>query len=234
MAALCTSVSLCGSAPPSVLVFSLDVFGRGSRSELRRNGIALCWSAGGGAELMHKMRPHRGYWIVGCCVPAHSLHSAARLQLSALFIVSTCHYTCICWPSALCCGFTTCCPKDELQTLSEGALIGCTHSPYVRELIVSLSIMHISHSCYCAMLWNGIVSCLLLLLLFIFLHRSVQMDKMQPNRIKITDLNPHLTCPLCSGYLVDATTIVECLHSCESSPTYMHCVFTKLLLMVWL
>ncbi|XP_030001365.1 polycomb group RING finger protein 2 [Sphaeramia orbicularis] len=39
------------------------------------------------------------------------------------------------------------------------------------------------------------------------------MDKMQPNRIKITDLNPHLTCPLCAGYLVDATTIVECLHS---------------------
>ncbi|XP_061584813.1 polycomb group RING finger protein 2-like [Cololabis saira] len=39
------------------------------------------------------------------------------------------------------------------------------------------------------------------------------MDKMQPNRIKITDLNPHLTCPLCAGYLIDATTIVECLHS---------------------
>ncbi|XP_054634950.1 polycomb group RING finger protein 2-like isoform X2 [Dunckerocampus dactyliophorus] len=39
------------------------------------------------------------------------------------------------------------------------------------------------------------------------------MDKMQPNRIKITDLNLHLTCPLCAGYLVDATTIVECLHS---------------------
>uniref|UniRef100_A0A8C5FYQ3 RING-type domain-containing protein n=1 Tax=Gouania willdenowi TaxID=441366 RepID=A0A8C5FYQ3_GOUWI len=34
-----------------------------------------------------------------------------------------------------------------------------------------------------------------------------------PNRIKITELNPHLTCPLCAGYLVDATTIVECLHS---------------------
>ncbi|KAM9313943.1 polycomb complex protein BMI-1-like [Pholidichthys leucotaenia] len=39
------------------------------------------------------------------------------------------------------------------------------------------------------------------------------MDAMQPNRIKITDLNPHLTCPLCAGYLIDATTIVECLHS---------------------
>uniref|UniRef100_A0A1A8GGR5 Polycomb group ring finger 2 n=1 Tax=Nothobranchius korthausae TaxID=1143690 RepID=A0A1A8GGR5_9TELE len=39
------------------------------------------------------------------------------------------------------------------------------------------------------------------------------MEKMQPNRVKITDLNPLLTCPLCAGYLIDATTIVECLHS---------------------
>ncbi|CAG5945050.1 unnamed protein product [Menidia menidia] len=46
---------------------------------------------------------------------------------------------------------------------------------------------------------------------------SVQMEKMQPNRVKITDLNAHLTCPLCAGYLIDATTIVECLHSCKSA-----------------
>ncbi|XP_040496655.1 polycomb group RING finger protein 2 isoform X2 [Ursus maritimus] len=32
-------------------------------------------------------------------------------------------------------------------------------------------------------------------------------------RIKITELNPHLMCALCGGYFVDATTIVECLHS---------------------
>ncbi|XP_006010900.1 polycomb group RING finger protein 2 [Latimeria chalumnae] len=32
-------------------------------------------------------------------------------------------------------------------------------------------------------------------------------------RIKITELNPHLTCALCAGYFIDATTIVECLHS---------------------
>lgn len=35
----------------------------------------------------------------------------------------------------------------------------------------------------------------------------------RPTRLKITDLNPHLTCILCGGYLVDATTIIECLHS---------------------
>uniref|UniRef100_A0A3P8XZ50 RING-type domain-containing protein n=1 Tax=Esox lucius TaxID=8010 RepID=A0A3P8XZ50_ESOLU len=39
------------------------------------------------------------------------------------------------------------------------------------------------------------------------------MDKMQPSRIKITELNPNLICPLCVGYFIDATTIVECLHS---------------------
>ncbi|PWA29354.1 hypothetical protein CCH79_00014031 [Gambusia affinis] len=49
---------------------------------------------------------------------------------------------------------------------------------------------------------------------------------MQPNRVKITDLNPLLTCPLCAGYLIDATTIVECLHSCKfpliKALSYLH------------
>ncbi|PSN43935.1 hypothetical protein C0J52_03775 [Blattella germanica] len=35
----------------------------------------------------------------------------------------------------------------------------------------------------------------------------------KPRRLKITDLNPHLLCVLCGGYYVDATTIIECLHS---------------------
>lgn len=30
----------------------------------------------------------------------------------------------------------------------------------------------------------------------------------------IKELNEHIVCPLCRGYLVDATTLVECLHSC--------------------
>ncbi|XP_064214617.1 polycomb group protein Psc isoform X2 [Tribolium castaneum] len=34
---------------------------------------------------------------------------------------------------------------------------------------------------------------------------------------QITDLNQHLICKLCKGYFVDATTIIECLHSfCRS------------------
>ncbi|XP_050044534.2 uncharacterized protein [Dermacentor andersoni] len=32
-------------------------------------------------------------------------------------------------------------------------------------------------------------------------------------RKKLVELNPHLTCVLCGGYFVDATTIIECLHS---------------------
>lgn len=45
----------------------------------------------------------------------------------------------------------------------------------------------------------------------------------------LQDLNPHLLCVLCGGYLVDATTIVECLHSfCRSCivkylQTSFHC-----------
>ena len=46
---------------------------------------------------------------------------------------------------------------------------------------------------------------------------------MQPQtttRLKLTDINEHLLCVLCGGYLVDATTIVECLHSCKYSDVY--------------
>ncbi|XP_066995031.2 protein suppressor 2 of zeste isoform X2 [Anabrus simplex] len=42
---------------------------------------------------------------------------------------------------------------------------------------------------------------------------------MMPNkgRLRLTDVNPYLMCVLCGGYLIDATTIVECLHSfCRS------------------
>lgn len=38
-------------------------------------------------------------------------------------------------------------------------------------------------------------------------------DIPRTRRIKIIDLNPHLMCVLCGGYYIDATTIIECLHS---------------------
>lgn len=38
-----------------------------------------------------------------------------------------------------------------------------------------------------------------------------------PQRTLIGEVNEHITCPLCHGYYIDATTIVECLHSfCRS------------------
>ncbi|XP_054713967.1 polycomb group protein Psc-like [Uloborus diversus] len=36
---------------------------------------------------------------------------------------------------------------------------------------------------------------------------------LKSKRLKVTDLNPHLSCILCGGYFIDATTITECLHS---------------------
>ncbi|EEB12607.1 polycomb complex protein bmi-1, putative [Pediculus humanus corporis] len=44
------------------------------------------------------------------------------------------------------------------------------------------------------------------------------MDKLNSiHKLKLLDLNPHLMCVLCGGYYIDATTIVECLHSfCRS------------------
>ncbi|KAK2506090.1 hypothetical protein MC885_004717 [Smutsia gigantea] len=37
---------------------------------------------------------------------------------------------------------------------------------------------------------------------------------MLTRKIKLWDINAHITCRLCSGYLIDATTVTECLHTC--------------------
>lgn len=31
----------------------------------------------------------------------------------------------------------------------------------------------------------------------------------------ISELNGCITCKLCKGYFIDATTIIECLHTCK-------------------
>ncbi|KAI3421058.1 Polycomb group RING finger protein 3 [Globodera pallida] len=37
------------------------------------------------------------------------------------------------------------------------------------------------------------------------------------NVIKLSSLNPYIMCPLCNGYLVEATTVIDCLHTfCKS------------------
>ncbi|XP_036431634.1 polycomb group RING finger protein 3 isoform X1 [Colossoma macropomum] len=41
--------------------------------------------------------------------------------------------------------------------------------------------------------------------------------EMLTRKIKLWDINAHITCRLCEGYLIDATTVTECLHTfCRS------------------
>ncbi|KAG2466799.1 DGKQ kinase, partial [Polypterus senegalus] len=40
---------------------------------------------------------------------------------------------------------------------------------------------------------------------------------MLTRKIKLWDINAHITCRLCEGYLIDATTVTECLHTYLSS-----------------
>lgn len=37
-------------------------------------------------------------------------------------------------------------------------------------------------------------------------------------RIKLHTLNKHITCEICKGYFIDATTVTECLHTCKLGP----------------
>ena len=46
-------------------------------------------------------------------------------------------------------------------------------------------------------------------------------------RCRIYDMNEHLLCALCSGYLVDATAIIECLHTCKSAVLYVTAASAK-------
>lgn len=38
--------------------------------------------------------------------------------------------------------------------------------------------------------------------------------KQQP-KLLLKSINVSITCNLCEGYLIDATTLIECLHSCK-------------------
>ncbi|KAI4895871.1 hypothetical protein NFI96_034291 [Prochilodus magdalenae] len=45
----------------------------------------------------------------------------------------------------------------------------------------------------------------------------LQNPEMLTRKIKLWDINAHITCRLCEGYLIDATTVTECLHTfCRS------------------
>ncbi|XP_043521769.1 polycomb group protein Psc-like isoform X3 [Frieseomelitta varia] len=42
---------------------------------------------------------------------------------------------------------------------------------------------------------------------------NTTMEAKEREKPLVKDLNEHIVCPLCRGYLIDATTLVECLHS---------------------
>lgn len=44
---------------------------------------------------------------------------------------------------------------------------------------------------------------------------DLQLAAMKHRPILLSSMNAHIICGLCFGYLIDATTIVECLHSCK-------------------
>ncbi|KAK9872065.1 hypothetical protein WA026_015313 [Henosepilachna vigintioctopunctata] len=46
---------------------------------------------------------------------------------------------------------------------------------------------------------------------------ACQTSDQHHEKVKLREINSYLTCHLCKGYLIDATTISECLHSfCRS------------------
>lgn len=53
---------------------------------------------------------------------------------------------------------------------------------------------------------------------------------MLTRKIKLWDINAHITCRLCNGYLIDATTVTECLHTCKYDYNYIQeIVFSPLM-----
>ncbi len=36
-----------------------------------------------------------------------------------------------------------------------------------------------------------------------------------PVAVKVAAINEHVLCRLCGGYIIEATVVVECLHSCK-------------------
>lgn len=44
----------------------------------------------------------------------------------------------------------------------------------------------------------------------------MSLPRQEEVKVKMKELNEHIVCCLCAGYFIDATTITECLHTCES------------------
>lgn len=46
-------------------------------------------------------------------------------------------------------------------------------------------------------------------------NAAAKSTKTMQSKVLLDNVIPFITCNLCKGYLIDATTIVECLHTCK-------------------
>lgn len=46
-------------------------------------------------------------------------------------------------------------------------------------------------------------------------NKAIVVIPHKPIKVLLNTVSQQITCFLCKGYLIDATTIVECLHSCK-------------------
>lgn len=119
------------------------------------------------------------------------------------------------------------CASSHVEDKTRGLLtlaVGCNWNVLVNagQKVIGLSreILVTSSSCCC------VLTSLFLLL---------QNPDMLTRKIKLCHINAHITCRLCEGYLIDATTVTECLHTCRSPPdTHTHTQLCCLYLTCWL
>lgn len=53
--------------------------------------------------------------------------------------------------------------------------------------------------------------------------RTTPTALLNKNRKKVKDLNDIITCSLCQGYYIEATTINECVHTCKYTEMMFVC-----------
>ena len=53
-------------------------------------------------------------------------------------------------------------------------------------------------------------------------------------RIRLKTLNEHIVCTICTGYLIDATTVTECLHTCKFDLLFYNIKLIKKLVKIYI
>lgn len=54
------------------------------------------------------------------------------------------------------------------------------------------------------------------------INAAVNVLGYKSQKVLLGDVHPYIICNLCKGYLIEATTIVECLHTCKCSFLLCH------------